>query len=159
MPPKGETKADRARRVAWLTDVARQQSGTGCREWPWARMPKGYGQVRWQGRRRYVGHLILELSGRPRPSPEHHQMHSCDNPACAAPWHLRWGTNLENRRESIARGRHFTKLAPAQVLDIYSRRDTQRSLAGEFGVTQRVIWQIKHGHTWSRITGHRKTPA
>lgn len=152
---KGETKADRQRRVAWVLAVTAEE-GDGCREWPWSRSPKGYGDFYWDGRVQRVGHIVLELSGHPRPAGAH-QLHSCDNPACAAPWHLRWGTNAENRQESIARGRHFTKLTPDQVLDIYHRRgDTQRSLAAEYGVTQRVVWQIKHGHTWAHVTGHRE---
>lgn len=152
---KGERKSDRLFREQWLIELIAETDGQGCRDWPWSRNAKGYGRFRWDGRVRYVGHLVLELSDNPRPKGAH-QLHSCDRPQCVAPWHLRWGTNTENRRESIDRGRFFTKLSPEQVLDIYRRRDTQRSLAAEFGVTQRVIWQIKHGHTWSRVTGHQE---
>ena len=154
MPKKGETKADSGRRIQWLNDVA-SSTGEGCRDWPWYCSPKGYGRVRWDGKTQSVGHVVLMLSGRPRPSAAHHQLHSCDRPSCAAPWHLRWGTNAENRDESIARGRHFTKLTEADVLTIYrSEGVKQRDLAATYGVTQRVIWQIKHGHTWTRVTGH-----
>jgi hypothetical protein len=153
VPSKGETKEDRAVRVAWVLNVA-DEGGAGCREWPWSKSPKGYGALYWGGRVRRVGHIVLTLTGRPRPSADHQQLHSCDNPACAAPWHLRWGTNLENRRESVERGRHFTKLTESQVRNIYASSDTQRSLAAQHGVTQRVIWQIKRGKTWTRVTGH-----
>jgi hypothetical protein len=68
---------------------------------------------------------------------------------------LRWGTNQENRAESIARGRHFTKLSESDVLAIYrSQGVKQRDLGAQYGVTQRVIWQIKNGKTWTRVTGH-----
>lgn len=153
---KGETAADRAAKVEWIRKVS-AEVGSGCRDWPWQLSYKGYGQVRWDSKNKRVGHIILELSGRTRPSDAHHQLHSCDRPSCAAPWHLRWGTNAENRAESIARARHFTKLTPAEVIAIYrSVGIGQRDLASQYGVTQRVIWQIKNGITWSRITGHQK---
>lgn len=157
MPPKGETKADRQRRVDWLLGVVAEQDGEGCRDWPWGRNPKGYGRISWNGRPRHVGHIVLELSGRSRPTSSHHQLHSCDRPQCAAPWHLRWGTNAENRQESISRGRFFTKLTDAEVLEIYhTTGEYQRDIAARYGVTQRVVWQIKNGKTWARVTGHRE---
>lgn len=156
MPLKGETKADRQRRVDWLMSVvAEAETGDGCREWPWGKSAKGYANIAWKGRTRRAGHVVLELLGRSRPSSAHHQLHSCDNPPCVAPWHLHWGTNAENRAESLARGGHFTKLSEADVLAIYQSEGVkQRDLAAHYGVTQRVIWQIKSGQTWTRVTGH-----
>lgn len=95
----------RSERIIWVRAVATSdQRGRRCIEWPWAKNNKGYGVIGWNGQRK-AGHVILELSGRERPSPAHHQLHSCDNPGCVAPWHLRWGTNAENVADAVSRGR------------------------------------------------------
>lgn len=143
---------DRAEKYEWLSAVT-SEDGSGCRDWPWAVSAKGYGRIYWSGGAKLVGHVVLELTGRPRPSRAHHQLHSCDRPSCAAPWHLRWGTNAENRQESIERGRHRTKLTAEQVLEIYTAWGKQRDIAARYGVSQRAVWGIKNGHTWTRVTG------
>ena len=145
-------KPERAAKLAWLDDLLAEQDGTGCRIWPWWVSAKGYAQLRWGDTNRRVGHIVLERSGRPRPSASHHQLHSCDRPSCVAPWHLRWGTNLENRREAVARGRHAHKLTDEQVRAIRNAKGaTQRSLAEQYGVTQRVVWGIRSSKTWRHV--------
>jgi hypothetical protein len=54
---------------------------------------------------RYVGQVVLELRGQPRPSLSHGALHHCDNPLCVAWWHLYWGTQVDNGRDMIARKR------------------------------------------------------
>lgn len=125
------SKDSRQRKVEWLRALASEQ-GEGCRDWPWATTSKGYGVVRWDGRLRRVGHVALELSGRPRPEGAH-QLHSCDRPTCVAPWHLRWGTHLENIADKVERGRGKGQcLAPLPNLG-----DLQRVMA-ECGSLQEV---------------------
>lgn len=77
-----------------------------CWEWQRSRSMRGYGVL-------YVGrdelkatHLVLALEGSERPSPAHNALHSCDNPPCCNPKHLRWGTHRENSADMMARGRH-----------------------------------------------------
>jgi hypothetical protein len=95
---------ERQAKVSWLERVA-AEDGDGCRDWPWGVNNKGYAMVRWDGRQQKAGHVVLELSGRPRPDAASMQLHSCDRPACVAPWHLRWGTAAENVADCIARDR------------------------------------------------------
>lgn len=113
------SKSLRARqeKVAWIENVA-AENGTGCRDWPWALNSKGYAIVTWDRRQQRAGHVVLELTGQPRPSAKSMQLHSCDRPSCVAPWHLRWGTAAENVADCIARDRwHGETRRRARILD------------------------------------------
>jgi hypothetical protein len=89
--------------MRWLV-AAIAQPPSGCLDWPFAKHEKGYGQLKVQGATRKVTHLVLEMSGRPRPAGLH-ALHSCDRPSCINPTHLSWGTNAENQRQKAERGR------------------------------------------------------
>jgi hypothetical protein len=148
---------ERQEKVAWLEALSAEHDGEGCREWPWAKTADGYGIIRWDGRSQRVGHVVLALAGRPRRGLD--QLHSCDNPPCCAPWHLRWGTDLDNTRDAISRGRRvaspgsrngLAKLTEADVLVIRSAgcEVTTRSLALEYGVHETTLGKIRNGKTW-----------
>jgi len=77
------------------------QGRNGCIEWTGAKDPSGYPRCR----NRFATHWALEMSGRPRPSNKHWACHTCDNPACVNPDHLWWGTNSENMKDCVAKGR------------------------------------------------------
>ena len=79
-----------------------------CWLWTAARLAYGYGRFSvGSGLHRLATHAALEYDGKPRPDGMH-ALHSCDNPPCVNPAHLRWGTNAENRAESISKGRSAT---------------------------------------------------
>lgn len=87
-------------------------------------------------------------------------LHSCDNPRCCRPDHLRPGTQLENRadavkRNRVARGeRHAqAKLTEAQAREALSMRRAgvpTRELMKRFGVSKATIEQIGTYH-WRHI--------
>lgn len=150
--------AERAAKVEWIRRVA-AESGDGCRDWPWALKTNGYGVVRWEGRVEPVGRVVLVESGRPIPFPGAAMLHSCDRRQCAAPWHLRWGTNLENIVEKVERGRTargtingLSKLTEEQVILIRATPGrTARSFASEFGVHPTVVEKVRRGQTWKHL--------
>jgi hypothetical protein len=72
-------------------------------------------------------------------------LHSCDNPRCVNPQHLRLGTNKENVADCIKRGRRAAKLSKAQVLNIRSSTMTNRPLAAKYGVAASTISRIRSG--------------
>lgn len=76
-----------------------------CWEWSAAFDGHGYGQLRCEGKNRLATHVSLELAGHARPSTAYVAMHSCDNPPCVNPAHLRWGTRKENHQDALAKGR------------------------------------------------------
>lgn len=89
-------------------------------------------------------------------------LHSCDNRQCVNPFHLRYGTAVENQRDCIERGRtrHLgssgvrngrSVLTEDAVLKI--RKDTRpaRVLAQEYGVGISTISRVRRGENWSSV--------
>lgn len=79
-------------------------------------------------------------------------LHSCDNGCCVRRSHLRPGTDLENARDAIDRGRirHTAKLTWSQVRQIRAsyRSVNGKELAMQYGVSKATIWDIVRGITW-----------
>lgn len=80
-------------------------SAGDCWPWPGAlQAGHGYGIVghgTYAHRVSYVAHHGLIPDGL-------FVLHSCDNPPCVNPAHLRAGTNADNMRDAVERGRHWT---------------------------------------------------
>lgn len=89
-------------------------------------------------------------------------MHTCDNPSCVNPYHLRVGTQLDNVRDMMEKGRNVTrtqKLNKEQVLEIrhrYACGETQQALADEYGVGVTAISKIVNRKTWKHIAYQRR---
>lgn len=80
-------------------------------------------------------------------------LHSCDNPPCVNPAHLRVGTQLENLKDALLRGRQTrAKLLPDDVRAIRVRLangDKTRDIAADYGMTMRPIQYIKANQHWA----------
>lgn len=92
-------------------------------------------------------------------------LHSCDNPKCVNPKHLRLGTAKDNMDDMFSRKRNKSpdqsganngnsKLTEIQVLAIKGmiaegRKNTH--IAPEFGVTHQLISKIRRGHIWADV--------
>jgi predicted DNA-binding protein (UPF0251 family) len=185
-----EGKTKRAQSPAAIAQRfwAKVERGPDSACWPWrgARDRKGYGRFSWGGRKHKrsasAHRLALALTtGRlgadGRIAATEHGLHSCDNPACCNPAHLRWGTNTENIADCVARGRkpkgdtHHSCLRPEtvprgeersqarvtaeQVFAIrlrYARGTiSQFALAREFGISRTTIEDIVHRRTWKHV--------
>ena len=127
-----------------------------CRPWPWAKTSAGYPVMRVDKKPTYVTHIVLTRTGRPwHPPLGNHVLHSCDNPPCLNPAHLSWGTNAQNRSESVDRGRHSrgeghyaARLSDEEVLTIRHLVGdgwSQRSVAQAYGIDQSHVSRICSG--------------
>jgi hypothetical protein len=148
--------------------VAKSDKPDGC--WLWT----GYCDRRGYGKLRYVTDGIQVIHSAPRLSWELHVgpipdglsvLHNCpggDNPTCCNLNHLFLGTQLDNVRNCIAKGRlprgeqsATAKLAEWQVVDIKRRVAdggvTYEALAREYGVVRQTISNIVNGRRWKHI--------
>lgn len=126
--------------------------------WPWrgGRDRHGYGKsVRWGKAHRMAYALANGAAATGM------VLHSCDNPACCNPAHLRDGTAADNVRDMIERRRWRprvgelntrARLTWAEVAAIRARMaagETAREVAADFGVHPRTISKIAAGERWS----------
>lgn len=75
----------------------------GCWEWTAGRWRHGYGRFR-VSTRQYGAHRISFLIHYGH-LPDSLIMHTCDNPLCVNPDHLRPGTHTDNMRDMFQKGR------------------------------------------------------
>lgn len=91
-------------------------------------------------------------------------LHSCDTRACCNPSHLFLGTRGDNAKDRDRKGRlpkgedhTISKLTAEQALNIYKRAwagENSASIAAEYKISRATPLDVKHGRTWSHITGH-----
>jgi hypothetical protein len=91
-------------------------------------------------------------------------LHSCDNPRCVNPAHLRAGTALENSQDARERHRGIgaprghangaSKLTEDDVRHIrrlLAAGVSQHEVARQHGVSQSTVSDIRHGRLWSHL--------
>lgn len=140
-----------------------------CWEWTASRHAFGYGWYRVQGKTVGAHRLaLMDATGENGEGLE--AIHSCDNPPCVNPAHLRWGTSSDNTQDAIKRGRASmppkndidpplkkgsengnSKLTENDVIEIkvlLGLEVTGRKIAADFGISQSTVSQIRNGKTW-----------
>lgn len=94
----GVSDEDRLRINGWTV------SDSGCWEWSGNLGRDGYGKVTRANKTVRAHRLAYETWVGPIPE-GHVVIHSCDNPPCINPEHLRPGTHQENTHDMLAKGR------------------------------------------------------
>ena len=135
---------------------------TGCWEWQASRAKTGYGKFSMGHSRHVPAHRVAyELVNGPIPVGLH-ALHRCDNRPCVNPAHLFLGTNHDNIRDMVSKGRTNhggehngnAKLDEAQVAEIIARLhagERASVLAVVFGVTSETVRAIRRGQRWVNI--------
>lgn len=139
-----------------------EKSDGGCWMWIGTKVNKGYGVIGYRGkaigahRMSYIIHhgeipdgMIL--------------LHSCDNPSCVNPDHLRLGTRAENCADKVAKGRQNrgetnsnAKVTETDVIEmrrLYANGSTCAELAEKYSLSGVGVWQIVTGRNWKHIPG------
>ncbi len=105
----------------WCWIGGTDQCGYGC----WA----AYGETR-AHRASYILHRGAIPVGL-------HVLHTCDNPGCVNPEHLRLGTHQDN--------------IEAQAIQIMGDARVSERIAAEYGVDRATVDNIRNGKSWSHI--------
>ena len=124
----------------------------GCWEWQGTRNEYGYGIFLLPGEKPVRAHRYsYEFYIAPIPD-EKIIMHTCDNPPCVNPAHLRIGTKAENNADTARKRRHNYglahwngRLSNADVAAIRASNEPRAVLAKRYGVDYSHIWRIKAG--------------
>lgn len=136
---------------------------TPCRVWTGAKRGSlGYGARSIDGRIWYVHRWEWTRAHGPI-APGVKILHRCDQPDCAELSHLFEGSQGDNVRDCVAKGRarfgHLpgersgrSKLTAGQVRLIRTRDGLLREVAAEFGVSLWAIADIRKGRTWRSVT-------
>jgi len=132
----------------------------GCWLWTAALNTYGYGCF-WWNKKQHQSHRVSWYIKHGVDSNKL-LLHSCDNPACVNPEHLREGTQADNMKDKVKRRRQALgekngncRLTEKDVLDILSRHkagDSIRGLGREYGVSKTAISHILKGVNWKYLT-------
>lgn len=134
---------------------------TGCWEWLKTKNQDGYGRVKRFGKLESAHRVSYELYKGPIGGL--HVLHSCDNPSCVNPEHLRLGTHKENQEEKARKGRGVGhsmpgtkhpshKLTEAQALAIKTSDLSVAHLQQLYPVSEMLIRDIRAGKRWKHLT-------
>ena len=150
----------------WLR--VNRQKPEECWNWTAGAGSHGYGQLSVNGSVRMAHRLSWEIAHGPIPN-ELHVLHKCDNRLCVNPAHLFLGTNLDNIKDMVAKGRQAkgpdkkayrgeanqrAVLTSEQVKEIRRRcanGENQDVLAKIYGVSQGHISNVYRRVAWKHI--------
>jgi hypothetical protein len=136
-------------------------TGTGCFICTNRKPNKdGYIMIRYDGITTGLHRVIWQMTrGRKIPQKSMVVRHTCDNPACINPLHLKIGTMADNNRDRDNRDRTAkggkikqALLTDDQVRYIKRSNDTPtKELAEKFNVHKDTIRDIRNGRNWKHI--------
>jgi len=131
-----------------------------CILWTLGADKRGYGRVSFQGRKRRAHQVAWEITNGPIPAGLW-LLHSCDNPACCNPEHLRLGDHEQNMRDMRERGRSpkgsanpqskLTDSSIAEIRRLYSSGQMQKDIAKLFQISKSAVSLICLRRTWSHV--------
>lgn len=140
--------------------MARTRLGPGCWQWTGPDNGTGYARIGVGGGYAMAHRLVFMANHGPIP-PGMVVRHTCDNRRCVNPDHLVLGTQDDNVRDMVERGRcprgadHWAaKLTPDTVLEIRARvaaGERQRDVAAAFGVAYITVQRIAQRRTWRHL--------
>lgn len=119
----------------------------------------GYGVFVFRGRKRGAHEFALSFTSGEKRLPVLDTCHSCDEPSCVNPAHLRFDTRKANVADMFDHNRANTptpKLTAEDVVLMRERRANgarQLDLAETFGVSSGYVSEVVRGLVWAHVGG------
>lgn len=153
----GKKIADKGASEAFIRAHAGHE-GDACIEWPFCKNDRGYGLAVIGGVQRAASRWMCVIAhGDPTP-PRDQAAHSCGNPGCVNPKHLRWATHLENMKDrwihgTTPRGERSgrTRLTEDDVRAIRAAPPLLKPLMEKYGLSKHGVSKIRGGRRWAHI--------
>lgn len=132
-----------------------------CLIWQAAIQTGGYGEF-WYNHKVWLAHRFsYQMEYGVQFFPNEKDLHSCDEPLCVNPLHLRIGSSDENSKEMVAKGRSangekhgLAKLTWVMVDNIRAKYEdgvsTKEELAAEYPVCTHQIYMIVTFRSWKK---------
>jgi hypothetical protein len=146
-------------------DFLRSLVGTteqNCILWPYGKNDRGYGLATIGGVQRAASNWMCRLAYGEPFLIWNNAAHSCCNPACVNPNHLRWATHAENMADrklhgTVNRGERNgkTTLTEADVIAIREAPAKLKPLMERYGLSKHAISKIRSGKRWGHVGGFR----
>lgn len=133
------------------------EKGDGCWNWKGHKRASGYGwfycKSPFHKDPRYLSHRVAYTVSKGPIEPGKFILHSCDNPSCCNPDHLRSGTNDDNVRDRLQRNRQCpgAKITMEIAVDIRRRAlngESKVLMAKEFGLNPATVRSICRFEIW-----------
>lgn len=149
-------------RLRRYNDRVKVGSQDDCWVWDGAVNRHGYGKVMVKGIT-FGAHRIAYMLANGEMPRDKEILHSCDNPPCCNPFHLKAGTHSENMaerdvRKRLPRGEKHpnARITNAQADSIFKMGLSQSEIARALGLHQCTVSRILNGKRRSDTTNYRK---
>jgi hypothetical protein len=139
--------------------IDRSPGRDACHLWTGSVNEDGYALLKIDGKTRQVHRWAYQRFVGPL-APGEVVRHTCDTPACHNRSHWRPGTQADNMRDCVERGRFAdnrgsrnprAKLTEADVRVIRTSPEPISALARRYGVSRFAVRQARSGGTWSHL--------
>lgn len=131
-----------------------------CWVWLGCTYATGYGQITRNKKKNYTHRYVLELLG--HDLTDKIVLHTCDNPICCNPDHLKIGTHADNVADKVRKKRHKfgSDCNLATVLDEDKVRSikqdfkaglSNKNIALKYNIDPTLVSKIKNNHAWSHV--------
>lgn len=131
---------------------------SGCWEWQGANDGRqGYGKFKVGGRSVRAIRWIFEVYFPGKLRAHHVVMHTCDNPRCVRPDHLKLGTHRQNMRDKSRKGRvvvrpaFLTEDTVSLIKFAASEGASPRLIARELEIKYTTVRAVTEGRRWKHV--------
>lgn len=133
-----------------------------CIIWPYGQNSKGYGQVRFDGQSRRANRVVCTIVHGDAPAGKNMVAHSCGNPPCINPRHLRWTDAHGNADDRRAHGNyaagsdhHMARISVGVVKAIRDAHaegnSSYQDLADRFCLSKSQVARIVKKKSWTHV--------